>query len=175
MRILDLGSGVGNAGAKIWPEATEVVRVDLNPEVNPDVVADVRSLPEDLGEFDKILASHVLEHLGRKEAVPALKHWVSFLKPGGEMHVIVPDLEWAVEQLSVGKPDPTVYVIIHIYGGQDDEFSFHKMGYTALLLRHVLDQAGLQTQSLRDGEFYIVMDDREPVKARQLYAMAVKP
>ena len=99
----------------LWPEA-EVVAVDARVithlvedgagEVETQnlasvtrVVADVRALPEDVGEFEVILASHVLEHLTRAEVVPALIDWAEHLLPAGELHVLVPDLVWAAERV----------------------------------------------------------------------------
>jgi len=64
--------------------------VDFNPDVNPDVVADVRELPFPDESADEIYASHVLEHLpyGNK----ALEEWLRVLKPGGMLTVVVPDI-----------------------------------------------------------------------------------
>jgi SAM-dependent methyltransferase len=41
---------------------------------------------------DHILISHFLEHLHYDDAVAVLKNYHSILKPGGTLHIIVPDL-----------------------------------------------------------------------------------
>jgi SAM-dependent methyltransferase len=41
---------------------------------------------------DHILISHFLEHLHYDDAVEVLKNYYSILKPGGTLHIIVPDL-----------------------------------------------------------------------------------
>lgn len=171
MRVLDLGAGGAENSSLLWPEA-EIVTVDLNPEAEPDVVADVCDLPEDLGLFGHILASHVLEHLSRAAIVPALQHWMEYLAPGGTLHVLVPDLDWAAEQLCYLPPPPSLAVIAHIYGAQGSEWDFHRSGFTALLLRGVLGAAGYLVTYLRLGPYGITFPDTERVEARQIYARA---
>jgi SAM-dependent methyltransferase len=41
---------------------------------------------------DHILISHFLEHLHYDDAVSVLKNYYSILKPGGALHIIIPDL-----------------------------------------------------------------------------------
>lgn len=177
MRVLDLGAGRGGAARALWPGA-EIVRVDVDPAVEPDVVGDVRALPEGLGTFDAILASHVLEHLARAEVLPALEHWVDFLAPGGMLHVLVPDLAWAAEQVTRAGQVP-VAVMLHVYGSQQGEYQFHKMGFTVGLLRAAVAKAGLVVRAARVGPYEIVIpgdggDDRRVVAARQIYVVGIK-
>jgi trans-aconitate methyltransferase len=187
MRVLDLGAGESCAARVLWPEA-EVVAVDARPIAHlvggdgpgddrvTRVVGDVRALPEDLGEFEVILASHVLEHLTRAEVVPALAHWASHLMPAGELHVLVPDLAWAAERVVRG--EMAVEVQATIYGSQDNEYQFHKVGFTVALLRDAVRRAGLVVRTARLGPFEIENtwgDGRkEVVVARQIYVVGVK-
>lgn len=170
MRVLDLGSGGQENARLLWPKA-EIVAVDLDPAAEPDVVADVCALPP-MGLFDHILASHVLEHLSRAAVVPALQHWMEYLEPEGTLHVLVPDLAWAAEQMCYLAPPPSLSVIAHIYGAQGSEWDFHRSGFTALLLRGVLGAAGYQITYLRAGPYGITFPGAERVEARQLYARA---
>jgi len=169
MRVLDLGCGNSEAARSLWPDA-ELVRVDLDEAVKPDVVADVRSLPGDLGAFDHILASHVLEHIARVEVLKVLIHWSRFLAPDGTLHVVVPDLMWAVEQLANDHYAPEVFE--SIFGSQQGETQFHKWGFVALTLHDILDRAGYVVDYLRAGPYLIRWPGRDPVTARQLYARA---
>lgn len=173
MRVLDLGAGRNNVARQMFPDA-DVVRVDINENVQPDVVADVRELPDDLGEFDAIVASHLLEHFGRTEATPLLQHWFSHLKSGGELHIMVPDLVWAAEELV--KQRVTVHLLMHIYGSQGGENQYHKFGYTMLLLRDLVERAGYTVRDATTAMYGIQFPlGTEPVRARMLYVKAVKP
>jgi predicted SAM-dependent methyltransferase len=174
MRALDLGAGAAQVGKQIWPEC-EVVTVDLDERTNPTVVADVRAVPEEIGKFDYVLASHVLEHLGRLDALAAVQHWASFLLPGGQLHVLVPDLEWACEYVVLSSQPPTVQVLMHLFGLQTTEQEYHKWGYTAVVLRSLLQRAGLEVHRLESMPYLISTVDGEPVKARQLYAICTRP
>lgn len=55
--MLDLCSGFGGASSPMTPPLWRVVRVDLDPRVSPDVVADVRHLPLGSVQLDLLWAS----------------------------------------------------------------------------------------------------------------------
>ena len=169
MRALDLGSGKTQVSKHLWPEC-EIVTVDMDPKSGATVTADVRHLP-DLGQFDYVLASHVLEHLGRLEALPAVQHWMDYLLPGGQLHILVPDLEWAAEHIVLSDEPPTAQHLMHIYGLQTSEWEYHRSGYTAQVLRSLLQRAGLKIERLESMPYLIQLPNVEPVRARQLYAI----
>lgn len=54
-----------------------------------DIKGDVTKIPSDIGKFDYIIARHILEHC--VDIVATLKHWKSFLNPGGRLIIAVPD------------------------------------------------------------------------------------
>lgn len=55
-----------------------------------------KPLPLPTGSADHILCSHFLEHVHPDEAVTILRDFGRVLKPGGTLHVIVPDLSLQV-------------------------------------------------------------------------------
>ncbi len=176
MRVLDIGSGSDSPLAEVWPEA-ELVTVDLNPDANPTVVCDCRELPDDLGMFDMILAAHLLEHIPRRDVLPTLRGWVAHLEPGGTLHVIVPDLMWAAEEM-VKSGGATNAGLQHIYGNQNNEFQYHYIGFTVVLLRDVMMRAGLSVQDAKTSWYIIRVagpDGDIDVKARQIYVIGMKP
>lgn len=70
------------------------VNVDCEPLCKPDVLHDLEKTPwpfED-NQFDFILATHCLEHLGETRAAwfAIVGEMYRILKPGGEVHVLVP-------------------------------------------------------------------------------------
>jgi SAM-dependent methyltransferase len=57
-----------------------------------------KPLPVLNGEADHILCSHFLEHVYPREMEMILRDFHRALKPGGTLHVIVPDLKWEIDQ-----------------------------------------------------------------------------
>jgi SAM-dependent methyltransferase len=92
-RILDLGCGDGRYFRLIWPNATDVVGVDMNPGVaelgrQSGVYSEVHTtpaeqVPEPDASFDHVFANCSLEHMDHLDAVLAEIH--RCLKPGGTL------------------------------------------------------------------------------------------
>ena len=70
------------------------INVDSRKLNGVDIVGDIKSL-ESFGSetAELIYASHVLEHVGRREYIGVLKRWCEILKPGGKLRIAVPDFE----------------------------------------------------------------------------------
>ena len=81
----------------------DVVRLDINPDCNPDVLWDLnnRPLPFEDGEFDEIHAYEVMEHVGRQGDFVGyfseMMEYARILKDGGTILGCVPrwDRVWA--------------------------------------------------------------------------------
>lgn len=72
-KILEIGPGNKTVTDMLKKAGVKVVTVDIDPALEPDVVASVLDLPfEDLA-FDAVLCSEVLEHLPYEYFIPALK------------------------------------------------------------------------------------------------------
>lgn len=92
-RILDLGCGDGCYFRLIWPQANDVVGVDMNPVVaelgrqsgvyRVVHVAPAHQVPEPDAAFDHVFANCSLEHMDHLDAVLAEIH--RCLKPGGSL------------------------------------------------------------------------------------------
>jgi SAM-dependent methyltransferase len=90
-RLVEIGVGNGAVSSVLRSRGLEVVTVDIDRDLGPDVVADVRSLPFEDGSFDGVLACEVLEH------VP----WTDLPKALGEFQRVA--RRWAVVSIpSVG-------------------------------------------------------------------------
>jgi ubiquinone/menaquinone biosynthesis C-methylase UbiE len=106
-RILDLGCGDGRYFRLIWPHATNVVGVDMNPDVlelgrqssiyRKVHVAPAHQIPEPDSSFDHVFANCSLEHMDHLDAVLTEIH--RCLKPGGKLLCsVVTDrfLQWSL-------------------------------------------------------------------------------
>jgi predicted SAM-dependent methyltransferase len=114
------------------------------PEV--DVIADVTSrLPFEDESVELVYAVHLLEHVATDEVPRVLADWRRVLRPGGVLMVAVPDLD-AIARILVERAGwftpPHNPWLGAIYGGQKDEWDFHKTGFTAPWLAHLLEDAG---------------------------------
>ncbi len=96
--------------------------------------------------FDDIYASHVVEHFGYLDELgQVFIEWWRVLKPGGTLRVSVPDLDILAaailsrEQLSRGD---RFYAMQMLFGGQKDEYDFHKVGLNEDFLGIYLVNAG---------------------------------
>jgi SAM-dependent methyltransferase len=81
-KVLDIGSG--------WRVYSEnALRLDINPDVKPDIVADIQkktSFPD--GHFDTVLMFDVLEHL--ENPFQALEEVKRVIRRGGTLYLTVP-------------------------------------------------------------------------------------
>lgn len=163
--ILDVGSGAESVAARMF-EGTTVVRLDADKELDPDYVHDItQPLPPDLhNKFDMVFLSHVLEHLPFRQVTPVLKNLMEALKPGtGEIWVIVPALEWAAKEIAKDKPSPVL--IWFLYGSQDNDYQFHKCGFTLYQLRAMMEYAGYVTRQAYQTQFALQFEHEGELKA----------
>jgi ubiquinone/menaquinone biosynthesis C-methylase UbiE len=65
--IIGKGSGIVEYSIALISPQTRITTFDIDIELNPDVVGDVRYLPFEDGSFDCILCCQVLEHLPYSE------------------------------------------------------------------------------------------------------------
>jgi SAM-dependent methyltransferase len=91
---------------------------------------------------DEIYCSHLIEHFGVAEAERALREWVRVLKPGGIIRLATVDLMKVAGALADGNPD-NLPILGYLYGGQTDEYDFHKSGYNDYWLERLMRECGL--------------------------------
>lgn len=171
MKALVIG-GTEKEAKTLWKDA-EVETMDANPENKATYTRDAQTMPEELYErYDVVLASHVLEHVPYWEVHKVLAEWAKVLKPGGEMHVIVPSLEWAAQQIAIEeKPSPAL--LQHLHGGIDTPWNIHLCSFTMRALRSVFEMAGLAVVRARTGPYHIMAYDKEYM-AEQHYICGIK-
>jgi predicted SAM-dependent methyltransferase len=171
MLVLEIGANIKPQAKYVWENAT-IETMDADAAQNPTYVNDARKMPEHLyGKFDAVFASHVLEHIPYWEAHAALIEWGKVIKPGGELHIVVPSLEWAAEQILSEKPSKAI--MPHLFAGLTTAWDVHLSGYTMRNLRSYMEIAGYRVIRARSGP-YTLLVDKVPHEAEQHYVAGIK-
>jgi len=145
------------------------VRLDLNPEVEPDVVASITDMAIVEGDsMDGIWSAHNLEHLYPHEVTLALKEFYRVLKPGGILLLTVPDFQSAARLIAEGKAEEPAYQSpagpitpldmtfgLAAYIQQGNLFMAHHIGFTEQSLTNHLARAGFRKGKVmrKEAEF----------------------
>lgn len=125
----------------------EEVRLDISPEFNPDIVANMIDMGE-IGPFDVVYSSHSLEHLFPHEVPQAAGEFHRVLKEGGLAVVVVPDLEDVrptTDPLFESEAGPVCGLDLYYGHGRmipDHPYMAHHSGFVTETLRDVLENAG---------------------------------
>ena len=115
----------------------------LNIKEPADHVCDAGKLDFEDNTFEIVYASHILEHFPIANVQDVLKEWVRVAKD--EFYISVPDLSvlsrmLVREDFSQAHP----HILRVIYGGQTNEYDFHKSGFTRRILERLLTDVGLK-------------------------------
>jgi SAM-dependent methyltransferase len=175
VKILDIGSSAHHYAKQIIqaPDDAEVTTLDVDAAANADVLHDItRPMPEELHEgFDVVLASHVLEHIDRDYVKGVVVELAKAVKPGGELWIIVPSMEWAAGEIRKGRD--TMAVQLAVFGGQRSTYDYHRSGFTLPTLRVLLSGAGLIVREAYQSPFVILLGE-EQVPAVQDVVIGLK-
>jgi hypothetical protein len=110
-----------------------------------DIVGDVRDLSSIASDsYAEIYLSHILEHIPVADVEGVLDQLWRILAPGGQVRIAVPDLDkmcrYYVENYEWFTPPHTPWLGL-FYGGQKDEFDFHRGGFNFAYLKYLLEKA----------------------------------
>lgn len=111
-----------------------------------DLHADILSLNYPPGTVEEVRLHHVFEHFPRPVACALLAAWYSWLKPGGKIHIEVPDLhKTARVMLSPFKSLKSQAVAErHIFGSHEASWAVHCEGYTPAMLKKFVESFGFK-------------------------------
>lgn len=171
LRVLEIGAGPKPQAKKLLPD-TFIETMDIDPQYKPTYLHDAATIPQELyGKFDLVFASHVLEHFPWYETHNVLVEWRKALRVGGELHVLVPSLEWAAEQILSGHPSKAING--HLYAGSQTQWDVHKAGFTLPILRAHFEHARLAVALAESGPYPIAISG-EIMRAEQHYIIGRK-
>lgn len=120
------------------------VRMDIDPECSPDIVASLADMG-DVGEFDAIYGSHVLEHFTASDVVRVMNECHRVLKPGGFVVMVVPNLEHVrpTRDIVYESPAGPITGLDMFYGKEsfvdDNPWMAHKTGFVADTLKQAFN------------------------------------
>lgn len=139
-------------GVEEWHE----LRLDINPEVHPDVVGtmtDMSAVPS--ASVDAIFSSHNIEHLYPHEVPIALAEFRRVLRHDGFVVITCPDLQSACALIAQGKLTESAYIspagpitpLDILYGyrppmSKGNLYMAHRCGFTLNVLLATLESAG---------------------------------
>lgn len=89
-RVLEVGPGPGVVTHALRASGVEVLTLDIEPSLNPDILASVTQIPLPDNDVDVILCCQMLEHLPFEQFVPALRELRRVARTGGV--VSLPDI-----------------------------------------------------------------------------------
>ncbi len=143
------------------------LHADIRPGPHIEHVTGAASLPFPDGVFRHIYTRHCLEHLTRREGERFLAECWRVLKPGGSLHIIVPNMAFHIEQLHNGNRD---HACAGFWGWQQHEHDLHKWGYWWETLSELLLRAGFanvrnltgQPQSRERSEMHLEVSAVKP-------------
>lgn len=148
------------AAEKFWPEE-QIIVPDWNV-YNPPA--------SEASRYDVIHAHFLLQRVLNADVDSCVEKWVRILKPGGELHINVPALEWVAEQIQSGNPSPLL--LVHIFGPQVDD-KFWMSGFTMSRLRQICLKLALDVKMARTYGYGFMFNEEE-FKAKQHHLIAVK-
>lgn len=172
--VLEIGANA-KPQAKFIPtwEGAKIITLDVDEKQSPDILADAADMPPELyGKLDGLMASHVLEHFSYWSTEKVLGGWVKCLKDGGELHLLVPSLEWAAREVLSENPSPAVYA--QLYAGQVNQWDVHLTGFTMRKLRQLAEKVGINCHTARTGVYHIRVGSLGEFEAHQHYIAGVK-
>jgi predicted SAM-dependent methyltransferase len=158
MIVLNVGGGPTRSLPACF-DGWEQHLLDIDPAVNPDILCDaleMHTLPA--AYYDAVHCSHNLEHFYAHDVPRVLAGFLHVLKPGGEAHIAVPNMQGLFDamrdrNLDIGdvwyRTTTGMAITFHdvMYGwgpvmAEGNLFYAHKCGFTATTLSARLREAG---------------------------------
>ena len=168
MKVLHVGCGPARVPDVIFkPGEWSEVRLDIDPEVEPDIVASITSLPVADGSVQAVYSAHNMEHIVPHDVPVALAEFHRVLSPGGFVMIAVPDLQQAARRIADGEGHAVAYEapcgpitafdIVFGWSGATagNPFMSHRCGFTMDTLYELLCAAGFKNVAVRASDWQL--------------------
>lgn len=175
--VLHVGCGTARLPALFPPEQWREIRLDIDPGVQPDILASLTDMSQLAdASVDALWSSHNLEHLQAHEVAGALGEFRRVLRGGGHAFILTPDIQAVAEAVAQGNLEEPLYTspagpvsaldmlwghAASLRAGQ--VYMAHRTGFTADTL----------LQKLKDAGFAAAKVERRPA-AFELFATVQK-
>ena len=119
------------------------LNIDIDPESNADVIADITQLNFGPASVDEIWMEHAIEHLTRGEAIALIGKFANWMKPDGKVIIITPDFDANVQEyLKANTEKRLQHWICTIFGTQESVEQLHKCHFSKDTLQDILRHFG---------------------------------
>ena len=144
---------------KYYDDEWKETRVDINPEVNPDILGNMKDLSKVQNNYyDSVFSSHSIEHVYIHEVNIVLKEFYRVLNQNGFLVITCPDLksisklivEDKLLEVAYESPAGPINPVDMLWGHsrsieEGNKFMAHKCGFTKKTLMAALTNAGFKS------------------------------
>jgi len=115
-----------------------------------DLHADITTLCYPAQSVEEVRLHHVFEHFPRPVACGLLACWFSWLRPGGVLHLEVPDFSRTATAIlnPFNSFRKRAVAERHLFGSHEASWAVHREGYTPAMLKTMLAQFGFHAASV---------------------------
>lgn len=123
-----------------------------------DVFGDITKISVPQSVVDEIRLHHVFEHFDRARALALLCAWHIWLKPGGILHIEVPDFLTSARMVLEGNYTYAQKQIIlrHIFGSHEAAWAIHCDGWYKEKFEHVLSLFGFTDITIQYSSWSVI-------------------
>ena len=120
-----------------------------------DEHADLRLLRYPPASIDEVRLHHVFEHFPRPLACALLASWHTWLRPGGILHLEVPDFAATAGIILSPHASQRAKAVAerHLYGSHEAAWAVHCEGYTPAMLKAIVVAFGFETREIRKNSW----------------------
>ena len=144
---------------KYYDDEWKETRVDINPDVNPDILGTMKDLSNvQNNSYDSVFSAHSIEHVYIHEVNTVLKVFYRVLKQNGFLVITCPDLksisklivEDKLLEVAYESPAGSINPADMLWGHSNsikegNEFMAHKCGFTKKTLMAALTNTGFKS------------------------------